>query len=283
MIETSKLSAPTLPSLVIAPSTGWGRLDLGELWRYRDLLYLLVWRDFSSRYRQSLIGVGWAVARPVLSMLVFTLVFGRMAKLPSEGVPYPVFTFAALLPWMLFSSCLTGASASLVNNRTLLTKVYFPRLLLPLASMATGLIDFAIQLVLFALLLGWYRLPPTLNAVFLPFFLLLALVVSLAVGVWTAVLNVRYRDVQQAVPFLTQIWLWLTPVAYSASLVPEQLRLLYGLNPMVGVVEGFRWALLGRAAPDWGLIALATVGGLFLLVFGASYLKRSEASLADLI
>lgn len=271
------------PPIVITPSNGWGRLDLGELWRYRDLLYLLVWRDFSSRYRQSLIGVGWAVARPVLSMLVFTLVFGRMAKLPSEGVPYPIFTFAALLPWMLFSSCLTGASASLVNNRTLLTKVYFPRLLLPLASTATGLIDFAIQLAIFALLLGWYRLPPTLNAVFLPFFLLLALVVSLAVGVWAAVLNVRYRDVQQAVPFLTQIWLWLTPVAYSASLVPEQLRLLYGLNPMVGVVEGFRWALLGRTAPDWGLIALAAAGGLLLLAFGAGYLKRSEASLADLI
>jgi len=258
-------------------------LDLGEIWRYRDLLALLIWRDFSSRYRQSLIGVGWAIVRPVVSMLVFTLVFGRMAKLPSDGVPYPVFTFAALMPWTYFATCLTKSSASLVNNSTLLTKVYFPRLILPLTSIVTGLIDFAIQFLVFLGLLVIYRLAPTPNIAFLPLFLALAMLTALAVGLWMAVLNVKYRDVQHVVPFLVQVWLWLTPVAYSTSIVPPELELAYSLNPMVGVVEGFRWALLGRAEPDWTTIAASAAVTLALLVGGLFYLRREEATFADLI
>ncbi len=276
---------PARPRLrtVIEPPSAWPRINLAELWRYRDLLSLLVLRDITAKYRQSLVGIGWVVLKPVASMLIFTLIFGRVAKLPSDGIPYPVFSFAALLPWMYFAAALTAASASVVGGSTILTKVYFPRLVFPLTGVITGYVDLAIQMVVLAGLMAWYGVAPTWAVVLVPAFLLLASATALAMGLWLTALNVRYRDVGHAVPFLVQAWMWMSPIVYSSSMIPEKWRPLYGLNPMVGVIEGFRWAMLGKAAPDWTMMGVSATVVLVLLVSGMYYFRKMETTFADII
>jgi lipopolysaccharide transport system permease protein len=277
----SELTQP--PLCVIEPPQRWIPLNLGEIWRYRDLLFLLVWRDISANYRQSLIGFGWAILRPVISMVIFTVIFGRVAGLPTGGVPYPIFSFTALLPWMYFSGCLTASSSSIVGGSGLLTKVYFPRLILPLATVINGLVEFAIQFLVLLLLMAWYRVTPTWGILLVPVFLLQCATAALSVGLWLTALNVKYRDIGHIVPFLSQAWMWITPIVYSSSMVPEQWRAVYGLNPMVGVVEGFRWAILANAAPDWTMMAVSSTAVLLLLVSGLYYFRRLEVTFADVI
>ena len=269
--------------VVIRPSTGWTGVSLRDLWAYRELLYFLAWRDIKVRYKQTALGVIWVVIQPLFAMLVFSVFFGRLAGMPSGGVPYPVFAFCALLPWQLFAHALTESSASLVTNQNLITKVYFPRLIIPLAPVLASLLDF---LIAFGLLLGmltYYRITPTLWVWTLPLFLLLAIALAIGVGLWLAALNARYRDVRYTIPFLTQIWLFATPIAYPSSLVPEPWRAWYGLNPMAGVVDGFRWALLGTADAPGGLMAVSAAVTLVILVSGVHYFRRTERTFADTI
>ncbi|MEN9935457.1 MAG: hypothetical protein RLZZ387_2036 [Chloroflexota bacterium] len=270
------------PVFEIRPAAGWARLELGELWAYRELLGILVWRDIKVRYKQTAVGALWVVLQPVLTMALFSLIFGRFAGLPSDGAPYPLFVFAALLPWQLFARALSDSSTSLVANQGLISKVYFPRLLIPLAAVVSGLLDFGIALGVLVALLVVYGVMPGVAALTLPLFVLLAVAAALAVGLWLSALNVRYRDVAYAIPFLTQFWFFATPIAYAGSLVPEQWRWLYGLNPLVGVVEGFRWALVGTAAPG-PLLWVSVVATAVLLVGGLVYFRRVEDSFADLV
>jgi lipopolysaccharide transport system permease protein len=283
--ETSRASPSAACShrIVIEPRRNWLSLDLPELWRYRDLLTMLVWRDFSARYRQSILGAGWAIVRPVFSVLVFTVIFGRVAKLPSDGIPYPLFSFAAMMPWLYFSNALTNATNSVVGGQALLTKVYFPRLVLPLASVAGGMADLAIQFVLLLGLMFWYAVVPTWTVLLVPVFLLECMLVSLALGLWLTALNVKYRDIGQLVPFVVQIWMYLTPIVYASSMVPKRYHALYSLNPLVGVVDGFRWAMLGQSSPDWTILAVSSVVVLALLVSGLYYFRRLEQTFADII
>jgi lipopolysaccharide transport system permease protein len=256
---------------------------LRDLWVYRELLYFLTWRDIKVRYKQTILGGLWALIQPFFTMVVFSVFFGRLAKIPSDGIPYPLFAFAALVPWTFFANGLTMSSNSLVSSADLITKIYFPRLTIPIASVLSGVVDFVLA---FLLLLGmgfFYGVAPTINVLWLPLFLLLALVTSLGVGLWLAALNVQYRDVRYVVPFLTQIWLFATPIAYPSSLLSEPWRTLYGLNPMVGVVEGFRWALLGTLQAPGPIVAASTGAALLLLVSGAFYFKRMERTFADVV
>lgn len=272
----------TGPVLRIRPSTGWASLNLKELWDYRELLYFLVWRDLKVRYKQTALGAAWAVIQPFFTMVVFSIFFGRLAGLPSEGLPYPVFAYAALVPWTYFASALTQSSNSLIDQGRVITKVYFPRLLLPTSAVVAGLVDLAIAFVVLLGMLLYYGIVPTPMILTLPLFVLLAAATTLGVGLWLSALNVQYRDVRYIAPFLIQFWLFLTPIAYSSTLVPEQWRPLYGLNPMVGVVEGFRWALLGTTAPGPLLLAsVVAVSG--FLIGGLYYFRRMERSFADLI
>lgn len=259
------------------------RSDLREVWLYRDLLNLLTRRDISIRYKQSVIGVAWAVLQPLILMAIFTIVFGRFAKLPSEGYPYPLFILCALLPWQYFSRSLTGSSGALVSSTSLITKVYFPRLILPLSKTLSGLVDFAISFALLGVVMLWYGVSPGWEIVLLPLFIAIAMVTALAAGLWLTALNVRYRDISLIVPFLVQVWMYVSPIAYSATLVPEQWRWLYSLNPMFGVVEGFRWALLGKASPDLGPMALSLSIVSMMLVGGLVYFRRTERTFADII
>jgi len=268
--------------LVIEPARGWQALELRDLWKYRELLYFLTWRDIKVRYKQTVLGVGWAVIQPILTMVIFSVIFGQLAKLPSEGIPYPIFTYAALLPWQLFAFALTNSSNSLISSQNLVSKVYFPRLIIPIASVLPGLVDFAISFVVFAGMMIFYHVPLTMRTVTLPLFLLLALASALAVGLWLSALNVAYRDIRYVVPFLTLAWQYATPVAYSSTLIPERWRLLFGLNPMTGVVEGFRWALLGKGDVG-GLFWVSVAIIVILLVSGLAYFKRMEATFADVI
>jgi lipopolysaccharide transport system permease protein len=268
--------------LVIEPTAGWKSLKLGELWAYRDLFWLLAWRDVRVRYRQTVLGVGWAVLQPLLTILVFSLIFGRLAKVPSDGAPYPAFAYSALLPWTLFATALTRAAGSLVSNSALLTKVYFPRLVLPLGSVLTALVDFAISLVVLLGLLAWYHIVPTPAALLIPVFVAYTIIASWAVGIWAAALNVRYRDVNFALPFIVQIGLFVSPVVYSASLVPAPFRFLYDLNPMTIVIQVFRWGLLGDAPPTPMMFISIPVVAL-LLVSGVFYFRRTERFFADII
>jgi lipopolysaccharide transport system permease protein len=270
-------------SLRIAPSKGWVPLKLGELWEYRELLFFLVWRDIKVRYKQTALGAAWAIIQPVCTMLVFSLFFGHLGKIPSDGVPYPIFAFAALVPWTFFSTGLGQSSNSIVGSSSLITKVYFPRLIIPLASIFSGIVDF---LLTFAVLLGmmfYYGLMPTVNIVWLPLFLLLAFVIALGVGLWLSALNVEYRDVRYVVPFITQFWLLATPIAYPSSLLHEPWRTIYALNPMVGVVEGFRWALLRSNAAPGPMIAVSAAAAIVILVAGAFYFRRMEKTFADVV
>jgi len=267
-----------LPHVAIRPARGWTSLDLRELWHSRELLAFLIWRDIKVRYKQTALGAAWAILQPVFSMLVFSLFFGRLAKVPSDGIPYPVFSYCALLPWQLFSYALTESSNSVVANERLVSKIYFPRLVIPIAAVLAGLVDFAIAFSVLIVLMMQYGIAPTRTIFTLP-----AFVTALAVGLWLSALNVQYRDVRYTVGFLTQIWLFLSPVAYPSSLVPARWRPLYGLNPMAGVVEGFRWALAGKTPAPGAMLAVSVMMVLFLLVGGLFYFRRMENSFADVI
>jgi lipopolysaccharide transport system permease protein len=268
---------------VLEPSTGLVRLNLRDVWAYRELLYFLVWRDVKVRYKQTVLGAAWAILQPVMAMVVFSIFFGRFAKMPSDGVPYPVFAFAALLPWQLFAYALSESANSLVGSQNLITKVYFPRLIVPLASVLAGLVDFAVAVIVLLGLMWHYGIVPTRAVVLLPLFVALALATALAVGLWLSSLNVKYRDVRHTIPFLTQFWLFATPVAYPTSIVPERWRALLGLNPMAGVVEGFRWALLGKAEGPGPLLAVSVIVVALMLVGGLMYFRQTERTFADLV
>jgi len=270
------------PVAIIRPSRGWVSLRLDELWAYRELLYFLTWRDLKVRYKQTAVGAAWAVIQPFLTMVVFSVFFGRLAAMPSDGIPYPVFSFAGLLPWNFFANSLGRSSNSLVGSAHLISKVYFPRLVVPVSSVLSGLLDFAISFVVLLFLMLFYGVVPTPAALLLPLFLLLAMVTALGVGLWCSALHVQYRDVGYVVPFLIQLWFFATPVVYPSSLLPEPWRTLYGLNPMVGVVEGFRWALLGTDPPG-PMLALSALVSVLLLVSGALYFKRMEKTFADVV
>jgi lipopolysaccharide transport system permease protein len=269
---------------VIEPSRGWVHLGLREVWRYRELLFFLVWRDVKVRYKQTILGIVWVVMQPVMTMLIFTFVFNRLANIRSgSSVPYPLFAYAGLLPWQLFAGGLTGASTSLVGNAGLLTKVYFPRLVIPFASVISGLVDFAIAFLVLIGLMAYYEQPVHLTVLALPLFIALAVATALAIGLWLSMLNVRFRDIQYTIPFLTQIWLFLTPVAYSTGLIPPKWRWLIGINPLTSVVDGFRWALLGNKAP-WGTTFYISLAMVFvILVGGIAFFKRTEKTVADVI
>jgi lipopolysaccharide transport system permease protein len=269
--------------LWIEPPSGWRALGLRELWEHRELVGFLAWRDIKVRYAQTVLGAAWAVLQPVMTMVVFSIFFGRLAKIPSEGVPYPVFAYAALVPWGLFSNGLSSAAGSVVSGSSLIQKVYFPRLAIPIASIVAGLPDFLISLAIVVVLMAVYGIPPSWRVIWLLPFVLLALVTSLGVGLWLAALNVRFRDVRYTIPFLVQIWLFATPVAYSSTLVPESWRPLYALNPMVGVVDGFRWALLGGSSAPGGTVWVSSAAALLVLVAGAYYFRRVESLFADVV
>jgi len=272
------------PITRIQPSRGWVGVNLGELWRHRELLYFLIWRDVKVRYKQTLLGAAWAILKPLFSMVIFTIIFGRLAEVPTDGAPAPVFYFTALLPWILFQDGVSKASASLVAGRSLVTKVYFPRMVVPLASVLAGLVDFALSgLVLVAMMVFYgVRAGPALWS--LPLFLILTLLASIGVGLWLAALNVAYRDIAYVTPFVLQAWMYASPVAYSATLIPEGAgRLAYGLNPMAGVIQGFRWAVLGVGQPEADMLWVSLgVAGL-LLVSGVAYFRRVERTFADVI
>jgi lipopolysaccharide transport system permease protein len=272
-----------LPVTRVTPPAGLARLELSELVEYRELIAFLIWRDIKVRYKQTTLGVLWAWLQPVLTMIVFTVVFGRLARLPSDGLPYPIFTLAALLPWQLFSSAVSGSANSLVGSGSLITKVYFPRLIVPLSSVLATLVDFAVSFVVLLVLMAYYRIAPTGHVLYLPLFIVLALAASFAAGLWCSALNVRYRDVQYVLPFVLQVWLFVSPVGYSASLVKSPLaRVAFGLNPMTGVIQGFRWSLLGAAPPGWLTLPSVVIVGA-LLVSGLLFFKRMEQSFADVI
>ena len=269
--------------IVIRADRSWRDLGLREIWEYRELLFFLIWRDVKVKYKQTHLGVAWAVLQPTLSMLVFSVVFGRVARLPSHGVPYPLFTYAALLPWQLFANALTQSSNSLVNNQSLLTKVYFPRVLLPAASVLGGVVDFAVALSLLFAMMLYYGVYPTPRLLALPLFVLLAVSAALSVGIWLSALNVRYRDVRYTVPFLTQFWLFASPVAYSSAVVPERFRALYSLNPMAAVVDGFRWALLGVEPLPLAQLLGGALVTLAALASGLVFFRQTETTFADVV
>ena len=285
MTERGSSSFPRFsePTIVIETRKSLLHLDLKAIWEYRELLYFLVWRDLKVRYRQTVIGIGWVVLQPLMTMAIFTAVFGTFAKIPSDGLPYPIFAYSALLPWNLFASSLTRGGESVVGNAQLISKIYFPRLLLPLSGILSPLVDFAISFVILVIMMIWFGTLPTWGVLALPFFLLLALLTALAVGLWLSALNVRYRDVGHTIPFLIQLWMFASPIAYPVSLVPEKWRMLYSLNPMVGVIEGFRWALLGKESPDFGVITISSVMVLALLLPGIVYFKYTERTFADVV
>jgi len=280
--EASPIPVP-IPVIVIRPSSGWISLKLKEVWNYRELLYFLVWRDIKVRYKQTALGAAWAIIQPFFSMVIFSLFFGKLAKMPSDGIPYPIFAYTALVPWTFFANGLSQSSNSLVDSANLIRKVYFPRLTIPIANVLSGLVDFGLAFIVLIGLMLYYGVVPSARMVFLPAFLLLALVTALAVGLWLSVLNVEYRDVRYTLPFLTQFWMFATPIVYPSSLLKEPWRTVYGLNPMVGVVEGFRWALLGTKNSPGPMIAVSAVASVALLIGGAFYFRRMEKTFADVV
>jgi len=269
---------------IIQPSRGWSPLRLRELWEYRELLYFLTWRDIKVRYKQTALGVAWAIIQPFFTMVVFSLFFGRLAKIPSDGIPYPIFSYAALLPWTYFASGLGRSSNSLVNNANFIKKVYFPRLIFPLSEVVAGLVDLGLAFLILIGMMFYYGIFPVFaSLLWLPVLLLLAMITSLGVGLWLSAINVRYRDVRFAVGFLTQVWMFATPVVYPSSLLNEPWRTLYALNPMVGVVEGFRWALLGKGQPPGPMLLVSGLAALAVLITGAYYFRRMEKTFADVV
>jgi lipopolysaccharide transport system permease protein len=272
-----------LPVIRIEPSKGWVSLKLKELWDYRELLYFFIWRDIKVRYKQTLLGGAWAIIQPFFTMVVFSLFFGRLAKIPSDGVPYPIFSFAALVPWTFFSNGLSKASTGLVGNANLIKKIYFPRLAIPIANLLSGVIDFVLAFMMLIGMMIFFGITPTINVLWLQFLLLLALVTSLGVSLWLSAMNVQFRDVQYIIPFLTQFWLFATPIAYPSSLLSEPWRTIYAINPMVGVVEGFRWALLGTNTVPGPMIIVSSLVALLLLISGLFYFRRLEKTFADVV
>jgi len=269
--------------LRIAPSQGLLKLHLGELWEYRELLYFFVWRDIKVRYKQTAIGAAWAVLQPFLTMLVFSLFFGKLAKIPANGLPYPVFYYCALLPWIYFAGALQSATNVVVEQQRVITKIYFPRVVLPISAVVAGLVDFAISFLVLLALMAYYRIAPTPAVVWLPVFLMLAVATALGMGLWLSALNAFYRDVRYIVPFLVQFWMFASPVAYPSSLVPEKWRWLYGLNPMVGVIEGFRWALTGQGVPPGPMMAASAMAVVLVVFSGLVYYRSMEGSIADVV
>jgi lipopolysaccharide transport system permease protein len=267
----------------IEPRKGWIALGLKDLWQYRELLFFLTWRDIKVRYKQTALGAAWAIIQPLFTMLVFTLFFGRLAKVPSDGIPYPLFSYAALLPWQLFAYALTESSNSVVANERLITKVYFPRLVIPLASILAGLVDFFIAFALLICMMIWYGVRPTWAVFTLPFFVVLTMATAFGVGLWLSALNVQYRDVRYTLTFIVQFWLFASPVAYSSTLVPAGWRPFYGLNPMSGVIEGFRWALLGKAPAPGTMLWVSVVVVAALNLGGLYYYRRMEKTFADIV
>ena len=266
----------------IRPAGAWHHIDLRAIWDYRELVYYMVWRDIKVRYKQTVLGVGWALIQPIASMIMFTVIFGRLAQLPSEGVPYAVFTLAALLPWQLFSGAFNGAANSVASNAGIITKVYFPRLIIPIASVVATLVDFGVSLLLLGVVMAWYGVAFLPTLVFIPLFAAMALLTALAAGLWSAALNVKYRDVRYVMPYLLQLWLFASPVAYSVTLVPERYQAVYALNPLVGVIQGFRWALFGGPSP-WSLMLGSSAVAIALLIGGLFYFRKAEDAFSDLV
>jgi len=268
---------------IIKPSYGWSALNLHDLWTYRELILFLTWRDLKVRYKQTLFGASWAILQPFLTMVVFSIFFGNLAEIPSDGVPYPIFSFTALLPWTLFSKALQDASKSLVASSHMITKIYFPRMILPLSAVLAGLVDFFIA---FAVLIGmmfYFGIMPTANVWMLPLFLLLALITAIGVGLWLSALNVLYRDIGYVIPFLTQFWMFITPIAYPSSMVPEKWQAIYAINPMAGVVDGFRWALMGTGQPPGLMTLVSSLVAVVLLISGMFFFRRMERLFSDMV
>ncbi|MEW6028223.1 MAG: ABC transporter permease [Chloroflexota bacterium] len=272
------------PTIYIKPSTGLAALNLRDLWTYRELVFFMIWRELKVRYKQTLLGAAWAIIQPVMTMVVFNFLFGKVAKVPTDGIPYPIFAYSALLPWGLFTTALNQASRSLTSNHNMISKVYFPRLVLPISSVLAGLVDFAISFVILIGLMIYYKITPTWTALWaLPFFLLLAILTALGVALWLSAINVKYRDVNYALPFLTQFWMFITPVAYSAKIISDQWQIVYSLNPMAGVVNGFRWALLGSGSGPNAALWVSVAISMLVLVGGLFYFRNMERTFADTI
>jgi lipopolysaccharide transport system permease protein len=271
------------PVLRITPPSRWWAVPLGELWDFRELLYFFVWRDIKVRYKQTAIGIAWAVLQPLLTMIVFSLFFGRLAHIPSGGLPYPIFYYSALLPWLYFATSLQNATNAIVENQRLVTKVYFPRLTLPLSSVLSGLVDFGVSFVMFVVMMIYYGIRPHPAIVWFPVFLLLAMLTAFGVGLWVSALNAIYRDVKYVVPFLVQFWLFASPVAYPSSLVPEKWRWIYGMNPMAGVIEGFRWSLTGSGEAPGRMLVFSSLAVLAILIGGLAYFQKMESTIADVV
>ncbi|MFC1997372.1 ABC transporter permease [Chloroflexota bacterium] len=279
------ISSPVIefPELLIQPSRGWFELNVRDIWRYRELLFFLTWRDIKVRYKQTVLGAAWAILQPLLTMVVFSVIFGYLAGLPSDGIPYPIFTYTALLPWQLFAYALTQSSTSLIVDQRLITKIYFPRLVIPISSVFAGLLDFLIAFLVLIGMMFFFQIQLTTRILVLPALVLLAVATALSIGLWLSALNVKYRDIRYALPFLTQLAFFATPIAYSSSIIPENWLWLYSLNPMVGVVEGFRWALLGTTYTVGPMVLVSTLVVIFLLVGGLVYFKHMEDDFADII
>ncbi|MCS6288570.1 MAG: ABC transporter permease [Nitrospira sp.] len=282
-MSSSTETLTAVPRIRLKASNGWRALNLREFWQYRELLYFLSWRDIKVRYKQTALGALWAILQPFLTMLVFSLFFGNLAKMPSDGIPYPIFAFAALVPWTFFSNGLTQSGNSLIQSAGMLKKVYFPRLIVPISSILSGAVDFLFAFLVLIGLMFWYGIVPTINIIWLPVFLFLAFGTALGVGLWLSAMNVQFRDVRYTIPFLTQFWLFATPIAYPSSLLSEPWRTIYGINPMVGVVEGFRWALLGTATAPGPLIFVSALTMLTILITGMFYFRRMESTFADVV
>lgn len=284
LTAASPLRVDEVPEILIQPSKGWVSLKLRELWEYRELLYFLIWRDIKVRYKQTVLGAAWAVIQPFFTMVVFSLFFGKLAKVPSDGIPYPIFSYAALVPWTFFANGLGQASNSLVGAARMIKKIYFPRLAMPIATVLGGIVDFGLAFIVLLGMMLFYGIAPTANMLWLPLFLLLALITCLGASLWLSAMNVQFRDVRYTVPFITQFWMFATPIAYPSSLIEDPIwRMLYGINPMVGVIEGFRWALLGTDTAPGPIIIVSVLAALVLFIGGAFYFRRMEKTFADVV
>jgi lipopolysaccharide transport system permease protein len=284
ILDESKLAVgESHPDLIIEPQRGWTSLKLGELWEYRELLYFLAWRDIKVRYKEAALGASWAILQPLLTMLIFSLFFGRLAKVPSDGIPYPLFSFTALVPWTFFVMAVQQSSNSVVGSANLISKVYFPRLAIPVATVLAAMVDFGISFVVLLGMMIYYRRMPTVHALYVPFFVLLAFLASLGVGLWLSALNVKYRDIRYVVPFLLQFWMFASPIVYPTSMLPARWRTLYALNPMVGVVDGMRWSLLGTNTAPGPVIAVSALTTLLFALGGAMYFRKMENRFADIV
>ena len=284
ILDEPKLAVGALhPDLIIEPQRGWTSLKLGELWEYRELLYFLAWRDIKVRYKEAALGASWAILQPLLTMLIFSLFFGRLAKVPSDGIPYPLFSFTALVPWTFFVMAVQQSSNSVVGSANLISKVYFPRLAIPVATVLAAMVDFGISFVVLLGMMIYYRRMPTVHALYVPFFVLLAFLASLGVGLWLSALNVKYRDIRYVVPFLLQFWMFASPIVYPTSMLPARWRTLYALNPMVGVVDGMRWSLLGTHTAPGPVIAVSALTTLLFALGGAMYFRKMENRFADIV